>query len=119
MADKNMKAKINVEFEESASRQQLNSGEDITTLFGKVRKFFSDLKAVAFSGAYSDLSGAPESLPANGGIAHEVKSPNVKAQLYEDGEGGNLRLVSPDGVHYMEMDLFDDKSLFNGIILPY
>ena len=60
MAEKNMKAKISVDFEESASRQQLNSGEDITTLFGKVRKFFSDLKAVAFSGAYSDLSGTPD-----------------------------------------------------------
>lgn len=60
MADKNMKAKINVEFEEAASRQQINSGEDISTLFGKIRKFLADLKAVAFSGAYSDLSGTPD-----------------------------------------------------------
>ena len=36
MAEKNMSAKINVEFEESASRQQLNSGEDVNTLFGKL-----------------------------------------------------------------------------------
>lgn len=60
MADKNMKAKINVEFEEAASRQQINSGEDVSTLFGKIRKFLADLKAVAFSGAYSDLSGTPD-----------------------------------------------------------
>lgn len=60
MAEKNMDADINVEFEESASRQQLNSGESVVTLFGKIKKFFADLKAVAFSGAYSDLSGVPD-----------------------------------------------------------
>jgi hypothetical protein len=51
--------KINVEFEESASRQQLNSGENISTLFGKIKKIFSDLKAVCFSGSYNDLSDTP------------------------------------------------------------
>lgn len=49
-----------VEFNEASSRQQINSGESIKTLFGKIRKFLTDLKAVAFSGAYSDLSGAPD-----------------------------------------------------------
>ena len=59
MAEKNMDADINVEFEESASRQQLNSGESVVTLFGKIKKFFTDLKAVAFSGSYNDLSDTP------------------------------------------------------------
>ena len=113
MAEKNMDAKISVDFEESSSRQQLNSGEDITTLFGKIRKFFSDLKAVAFSGAYSDLSGTPDSLPANGGTAdtaRQVISPSSKVRLYEDNEGGNLELVAPDGVHYMQMDLYNNET---------
>lgn len=61
--------KINVEFTESSSRQQLNSGENISTLFGKIKKIFSDLKAVCFSGSYNDLSNKPSSLPANGGNA--------------------------------------------------
>lgn len=51
--------KINVEFDEATSRQQLNSGENISTLFGKVKKIFSDLKAVCFSGSYIDLSDIP------------------------------------------------------------
>ena len=50
---------VNVEFEEAASRQQLNSGESVKTLFGKLRKFLTDLKAVAFSGSYNDLSDVP------------------------------------------------------------
>ena len=32
--------KINVEFDEATSRQQLNSGENISTLFGKIKKIF-------------------------------------------------------------------------------
>lgn len=59
MPDKNMEAEIKVEFEEASSRQSLNSGENTNTLWGKVKKFLSDLKSVAFSGAYSDLSGTP------------------------------------------------------------
>lgn len=51
--------KINVEFDESTSRQQLNSGENISTLFGKIKKIFSDLKSVCFSGSYNDLSDTP------------------------------------------------------------
>ena len=67
MADKNMEAQISVEFEEATSRQSLNSGETINTLWGKVRKWLSDLKAVAFSGSYNDLSDKPE-IPTNSDI---------------------------------------------------
>ena len=57
--------KINVEFEESASRQQLNSGENISTLFGKIKKIFSDLKSVCFSGSYKDLNDTPTTATAD------------------------------------------------------
>lgn len=57
--------KINVKFDEATSRQQLNSGENISTLFGKIKKIFSDLKAICFSGSYNDLSDKPTALPAS------------------------------------------------------
>ena len=60
--------KINVEFEETKNRQQINSGENINTLFGKIKKWFSDLKPVAFSGKYSDLSEIPKYTPAKSGL---------------------------------------------------
>ena len=76
--------KINVEFTESSSRQQLNSGENISTLFGKIKKIFSDLKAVCFSGSYNDLSDKPSSLPANGGNADTLNGlPAEKFMRYE------------------------------------
>ena len=55
----------------------------------------------------------PTTLPANGGTANaarETVSPNAKVKLWEDSEGGNLRLVSPDGRHYVEMDIFNNES---------
>lgn len=42
--------KVTVEFEETPSRQQLNSGENISTLFGKIKKFLADLNPIAFDG---------------------------------------------------------------------
>lgn len=59
MAEKNMNAKISVEFEETANRQQLSSGDNLPTLFGKIKKIISDLSTSAFSGSYNDLSDIP------------------------------------------------------------
>ena len=44
------KAKINVEFNEATTRENLASGESINTLFGKIKKFLSDLHDSAFTG---------------------------------------------------------------------
>ena len=54
-----MEAQISVEFEEATSRQSLNSGETINTLWSKVKRWLSDLKTVCFSGSYNDLSDKP------------------------------------------------------------
>ena len=44
-----------VNFTEASTRTNIASGESISTLFGKIKKFFTDLKAVAFSGSASDV----------------------------------------------------------------
>ena len=46
-------------FTQASSRSNLTSGESIKTIWGKISKWFADLKAVAFSGSYSDLSNRP------------------------------------------------------------
>lgn len=55
-----MKAQINVEFNETPNRQELQSGEEIKSLFGKIKKWLTDLKPVAFSGSYNDLTDTPD-----------------------------------------------------------
>lgn len=53
----------NPEFTEAATRANINSKESLPTLFGKIKKWFTDLKTVAFSGSYTDLSDKP-TIPA-------------------------------------------------------
>lgn len=50
---------VTVAFEAAAKREAPVSGEKLSVLLGKVLKFFSDLKTVAFSGSYKDLSDKP------------------------------------------------------------
>lgn len=48
-----------VSFTQSSGRANLTSGETLKTSFGKLSKWYADLKAVAFSGSYNDLSNKP------------------------------------------------------------
>ena len=48
-----------VSFEQAQNRTNISSGDSLKTLFGKIMKTFADLKSVAFSGSYTDLSNKP------------------------------------------------------------
>lgn len=48
------------EFTEAKERKNLTSGEKIYLMLGKISKFFSDMKAIAFSGSYNDLVDKPK-----------------------------------------------------------
>lgn len=50
-------------FSAASTRENLKSGEKHNILFGKIVKWFADLKTVAFSGSYNDLSNKP-TIPA-------------------------------------------------------
>lgn len=50
---------VTVTFNEASDRTNIGTGEKLSVLFGKIKKWFSDLKAVAFSGSYNDLSNKP------------------------------------------------------------
>jgi hypothetical protein len=47
-------------FSQASTRNNIASGEKLSVIFGKVQKFFNDLKTVAFTGSFSDLSNKPE-----------------------------------------------------------
>lgn len=47
-------------FTEASTRNNIASGEKLSVILGKIQKFFNDLKTVAFSGSFSDLSNKPE-----------------------------------------------------------
>lgn len=61
------KIEDNPTFTEASTRANIDSGESFSTILGKIKKFFSDLKTVAFSGSYNDLSNTP-TIPMDKGV---------------------------------------------------
>ena len=52
-----------VTFTHNRNRENIKSGETHSTIFGKIARYFADLKLVAFTGSYNDLNGKPSSFP--------------------------------------------------------
>ena len=91
-------------FTQTAARENVNSGDTNSTLWGKVRKWFADLKTVAFTGKYTDLTGTP-SIPA----AVRVKGNAESA--YRDGDvnltPANLGAMATSGGEFTGDVTFD------------
>lgn len=90
-----------LEFTAASERTKITSGEKRSSILGKIVKWFSDLKAVAFSGNYKDLTGAPTSLPANGGNADSVggKSP-ADLQNYNNLSNKPIAMKNPNALTF-------------------
>ena len=56
-----------VTFSRASSRTELTTGEKLSAMFGKIAKWLADLKTVAFTGSYNDLSNKP-TIPASKAI---------------------------------------------------
>jgi len=59
---------VTIVFTESEARQNINTGDTISVLFGKIRKWFSDLKSLAFKDKVNwntDVDNRPTSMPAS------------------------------------------------------
>ena len=59
---------VDTVFTEYVSRDNISSGDPLKTILGKISKFFSSLKSVAFSGSYNDLSNKPTIPTVGNGI---------------------------------------------------
>lgn len=68
-------------FSTASTRSNIATGEKLSISLGKIAKFFTDLKIVAFTGSYTDLSNKPTSLPANGGNSATVNGHAVNADV--------------------------------------
>lgn len=50
---------VTATFTSTEERTNIGTGEKLSVLFGKITKWFADLKTVAFSGSYNDLIDKP------------------------------------------------------------
>lgn len=84
------------EFTVAGKRENIASKEKMPKILGKIAKWFSDLKIVAFSGSYNDLSNKPTSLPASDVSAWAKASTKPMYTKAEVGLGnvGNFKAVS-------------------------
>nr|DAL46638.1 MAG TPA_asm: hypothetical protein [Caudoviricetes sp.] len=55
---------VTAAFTQATTRANLATGESLTSIMGKLMKWYSDLSAAAWSGAYKDLTGTP-TIPTN------------------------------------------------------
>lgn len=80
----------NVQFTQADERKNIESKEALPVLFGKIAKWLADLKKVAFSGNYNDLSNKPTiptvvnnntTTEAGYGLDARQANPNVEGSL--------------------------------------
>ena len=118
-------------FSQAGSRTNLTSGEKLSVSMGKIMKWFADLKTVAFTGSYADLTGKP-SIPsgtaASQGVANNCtttaagyvldarqgKTLMDKAnQLSSDLSRVNVYVGSDGKLHYVNKDGADSALPFS------
>ena len=113
-------------FTEASTRTNIASGDYFDVILGKIKKYFSDLKAVAFSGSYTDLSDKP-TIPAaqiqsdwnqsdnskKDFIKNKPTIPDISTKVSKSGDTmsgslqlgdstarGELKIIGNDKTHY-------------------
>lgn len=106
---------VTASFTAAGSRTNISTGEKLSVIFGKIAKWFADLKAVAFSGSYNDLTNTPTiptELPVKieeiGGSAVDLDSltaSDMKVHYYtwSNGNRGNVSHKPTDAVYTVKV----------------
>lgn len=110
------------EFTVAEKRENIASKEKMPKILGKIAKFFTDLKTVAFSGKYSDLDGKPAIVNNNTttepGSALDARqaNPNIEGTMAANIQQINSNLSDLSGsLNYFKIfaldrfDLLDDE----------
>lgn len=65
---------VTTTFTQASERANIVTGEKLSTIMGKIAKYFADLKTVAFTGKYSDLTGLPTIPTVTNDLTNELKA---------------------------------------------
>ncbi len=100
-------------FTQASTRVNIINGEKLSVIFGKIMKWFADLKTVAFSGKYTDLTDRP-TIPAavrvkgNAESAYRTGDVNLtSANIGAVAKSGDImtgELIPSGGVKYVGRD---------------
>ncbi len=84
-----------VTFSQASKRENISAGEKLSVIFGKIGKWLSDLKTVAFTGKYEDLSGTPE-IPTVGNGKITIKQAGTVKGSFTTNQAGNKEIELTD-----------------------
>lgn len=82
-------------FTQAATRENIASGNKLSVIFGKIMKWFADLKTVAFSGSYTDLTNKP-TIPTVGNGTVTIKQAGVQKGAFTTNQSGNTTIELTD-----------------------
>lgn len=115
---------VTTSFTQAGSRANISAGEKLSVIFGKISKWFADLKSVAFSGSYTDLSDKP-TIPAaaNNGIL-TIKQNGTSKGTFSANQSGNNTIELTDTTKAEVNNNASGNILFttsntSGTITPY
>ena len=83
------------EFDEETERKNIVSGEKLSDILGKIKKWFSDLKTVAFTGNYDDLSNKP-TIPSVGNGTVTIMQNGDNKGSFSMNQSGNATITLSD-----------------------
>ncbi len=82
-------------FTQAATRENIASGNKMSVIFGKIMKWFADLKTVAFSGSYTDLTNKP-TIPTVGNGTVTIKQAGAQKGTFTMNQNGNTTIELTD-----------------------
>ena len=98
-----------VAFKEATTRTNLTTGEKISISFGKIAKWFNDLKTVAFSGNYNDLTNKP-TIPSVGNGTVTITQNGASKGTFTMNQSGNTTIALTDTNTNTWRDVVDNLS---------
>lgn len=102
-------------FTQATTRENIASGSKLSVIFGKIMKWYSDLKAVAFSGSYNDLSDKPNAMknPAaltfTGAVTGSYDGSAAKSVAIPSGTNNLLATVDGTWLDAVQGKVLDDN----------
>lgn len=100
---------------EANTRTNLAVGDTLAVIIAKIKKFFSDLKTVAFTGDYNDLSNTPTIPTVNNGTL-TIQKNGTTVQTFTANQSANV--TANITVPTKTSDLTNDSGFVTGSYLP-
>lgn len=106
LREKSQISNTSIEFEVPDGTEPINSGDETSTIIGKICRWIAYLKNTAFSGRYTDLLDRPDTMPSHILRNIPVDIPNFDIQPDENNSNG-ITIIS-DGNHEI-LNIFGDN----------